>query len=39
MASRLSLQWVRGNSCTLTHDVHISGTKEQKTEEQAKQGA
>ena len=36
--SRLSPQWVCGNSCTWTHDVrlHIAGTNELKSAQQVK---
>ena len=39
--SRLSPQWLCGNSCTWAHDVrfHIAGTNEPKSAQQAKQGA
>ena len=39
--SRLSPQWLCGNSCTWEHDVrlHIAGTNEPKSAQQAKQGA
>ena len=39
--SRLSLQWLCGNSCTRAHDVrlHIAGTNEPTGAQQAKQGA
>ena len=39
--SRLSTQWLCGNSCTWAHDVrlHIAGTNEPKSAQQAKQGA
>ena len=39
--SRLSPQWLCGNSCTWAHDVrfHIAGTNEPKSPQQAKQGA
>ena len=39
--SLLSPQWLCGNSCTWEHDVrlHISGTNEPKSAQQAKQGA
>ena len=39
--SRLSPQWLCGNSCTWTHDVelHSTGTNEPKSAQQAKQGA
>ena len=39
--SRLSPQWLCGNSCTWAHDVrlHIAGTNERKSVQQAKQGA
>ena len=38
--SRLSPQWLCGNSCTWAHDVrlHIAGTNEPKSAQQAKQG-
>ena len=41
MPSRLSPQWLCGNSCTSEHDVqlHIAGTTELKSVQQAKQGA
>ena len=34
-------QWPHGNSCSWTHDVrlHIAGTNEPKSPQQAKQGA
>ena len=37
--SRLSRQWLYGNSCIWAHDVwlHIAGTNEPKSAEQAKQ--
>ena len=39
--SGLSPQWFCGNSCTWAHDVqlHIVGTSEPKSAQQAKQGA
>ena len=39
--SRLSPQWLCGNSCTWAHDVrlHIAGTNELKSAQKAKQGA
>ena len=39
--SRLSPQWLCGNSCTWAHDVpsHIAVTNEPKIAQQAKQGA
>ena len=39
--SQLSPQWLYGNSCTWAHDVplHIAGTNEPKSAQQAKQGA
>ena len=39
--SRLSPQWLCGNSCTWAHDVrlHIAATNEPKSTQQAKQGA
>ena len=39
--SRLSPQWLCGNSCIWAHDVrlHIAGTNEPKSVQQAKQGA
>ena len=39
--SRLTPQWLCGNSCTWAHDVrlHIAGTNEPKSAQQAKQGA
>ena len=39
--SRLSPQWLCGNSCTWAHDVRlpIVGTNEPKSAQQAKQGA
>ena len=37
--SWLSPQWLCGNSCTWAHDVHIAGTNEPKSAQQAKQGA
>ena len=39
--SRLSPQWLCGNSCTWAHDarLHIAGTNEPKSAQQAKQGA
>ena len=41
MPSRSSPQWLCGNSCTWAHDVrlHIAGTNEPKSAQQAKQGA
>ena len=35
------IQWLCGNSCTSAHDVrlHIDGTNEPKSAQQAKQGA
>ena len=38
--SRLSPQWLCGNSCIWAHDVrfHIAGTNEPKSAQQAKQG-
>ena len=41
MLSRLSPHWLCGNSCTWAHDVrlHIAGTNETKSAQQAKQGA
>ena len=40
MPSWLSPQWLCGNSCTWVHDVrlHIPGTSEPKSAQQAKQG-
>ena len=37
---RLSPQWLCGNSCSWAHDVrlHIAGTNEPKSAQQAKQG-
>ena len=39
--SRLSPEWLCGNLCTSAHDVrvHIAGTNEPKSAQQAKQGA
>ena len=39
--SWLSPQWLCSNSCTWTHDIqlHIAGTNEPKSAQQAKQGA
>ena len=39
--SRLLPQWLCGNSCTWAHEVrlHIAGTNEPKSAQQAKQGA
>ena len=39
--SQFSPQWLCGNSCTWAHDVrlHIAGTNEPKSAQQAKQGA
>ena len=39
--SWLSPQWLYGNSCPWAHDVrlHIAGTNEPKSAQQAKQGA
>ena len=39
--SRLSPRWLYGNSWTWAHDVrlHIAGTNEPKSAQQAKQGA
>ena len=39
--SELSPQWLYGNSYTWAHDVrlHIAGTNEPKSAQQAKQGA
>ena len=39
--SKLSPRWLCGNSCTWTHDVrlHIAGTIEPTSVQQAKQGA
>ena len=39
--SRLSPQWLCGNSCIWAHDarLHIAGTNEPKSTQQAKQGA
>ena len=39
--SGLSPQWLCDNSCTWAHDVqlHIAGTNEPKSAQQAKQGA
>ena len=42
--SQLSPQWFDGNSCTWAHDahdvrLHIAGTNEPKSAQQAKQGA
>ena len=41
MPYQLSRQWLCSNSCTLEHDVrlHIAGTNEPKSAQQAKQGA
>ena len=41
VSSRLSPQWLSGNSCTWGHDVrlYIVGTSELKSAQQAKQGA
>ena len=41
MPSRLSAQWLCGNSCTWAHNVrlHIAGTNEPKSAQQVKQGA
>ena len=38
--SPLSPQWLCGDSCTWVHDVrlHIAGTNEPKSAQQAKQG-
>ena len=40
VSSRLSPQWLSGNSCTWAHDVqlHIAGTNEPKSAQEAKQG-
>ena len=39
--SRLSKQWLCSNSCTWPHDVrlHIAGTSQPKSAQQANQGA
>ena len=39
--SRLSPQWLCGNSCTSAHDLrfHIAGTNEPKSAQNGKQGA
>ena len=41
ISSRLSPQWLCGNLCTWAHDIrlHIAGTNEPKSVQQAKQGA
>ena len=41
VSSRLSPQSLYGNSCTWAHDVrlHIAGTNEPKSAQQARQGA
>ena len=41
MPYQLSRKWLCSNSCTLEHDVrlHIAGTNEPKSAQQAKQGA
>ena len=41
VTSQLSPQQLSGNSCTWAHDVllHIAGTNERKSAQQAKQGA
>ena len=41
VSSLLSPQWLCGNSCAWEHDVqlHIAGTSEPKSAQQAKQGA
>ena len=41
VSSRLSPQWLCGNSCTWVHTVrlHIAGTNEPKSDQQAKQGS
>ena len=40
VSSRLSPQWLCSNSCTWAHDVwlHIVGTNEPKSAQQAKEG-
>ena len=39
--SRFTPQWLYGNPCTWAHDLrlHIAGTSEPKSAQQAKQGA
>ena len=41
VSSGLSPQWLCGNSCTWAHNLwlHIAGTNEPKSVQQAKQGA